>query len=63
MKRWCRLINIVISGGSSYHGATSGSTYGKVDGTVYTTGSGGGGANGEAGGNFIKVDFGKVGLI
>ena len=47
-------------GGSSYHGASGGSAYGKVDGTEFTIGSGGGGANGGAGGNFIKIDIGDV---
>ena len=49
-----------FSGGSSNHGAAGGSSHGKVDGTVITTGSGGGGINGGAGGNFIKIDYGKV---
>ena len=48
-------------GGSSYHGASGGSSYGKVDGTEFTTGSGGGGGSGGAGGSFIKIDVGQVG--
>ena len=31
-----------------------------MDGTEFTIGSGGGGANGGAGGNFIKIEIGDV---
>ena len=49
-----------IPGGSSYHGAAGGAAHGKVDGTEFIIGSGGGGANGGAGGSFIKMDVGRV---
>lgn len=56
-------ISIILPGGNSHHGATSGSAYGKTDCSDIQYGSGGGGDNGGAGGNYLQLDVGTVGFF